>query len=126
MLAMYRRHPGVAALTLGRVAVTPSMLPIGERMAAELRAAGMPDQVTAFVGDLGGLYVGAYAYELDVTPLAGQRERVPGPVHLLDQVAARGPLPQHGRARRRWPSPGAPRTGSSGAWTSSSGGWRPT
>jgi TetR/AcrR family transcriptional regulator, tetracycline repressor protein len=71
MLAMYRRHPGVAALTLGRVAVTPSMLPIGERIAAELRAAGMPDQVTAFVGDLGGLYTGAYAYELDVTPLAG-------------------------------------------------------
>jgi TetR/AcrR family tetracycline transcriptional repressor len=71
MLAMYRRHPGVAALTLGRVAVTPSMLPIGERIAAELRAAGMPDQVTAFVGDLGGLYTGAYAYELDVTPLSG-------------------------------------------------------
>ena len=72
MLAMYRRHPGVAALTLGRVAVTPSMLPVGERIASELRAAGMPAQVTAFVGDLGGLYVGAFAYELDVTPLAGQ------------------------------------------------------
>jgi len=72
MLAMYRRHPGVAALTLGRVAVTPSMLPIGERIAAELRAAGMPDQVTAFVGDLGGLYIGAFAYEQDVTPPAGQ------------------------------------------------------
>ena len=72
LLAMYRRHPGVAALTLGRVAVTPSMLPVGERIASELRAAGMPAQVTAFVGDLGGLYVGAFAYELDVTPLAGQ------------------------------------------------------
>ena len=32
----------------------------------------MPDQVTAFVGDLGGLYIGAIAYEQDVTPLAGQ------------------------------------------------------
>jgi AcrR family transcriptional regulator len=71
MLAMYRRHPGVAALTLGRVAVTPSMLPVGERTAAEMRAAGMPDQVAAFVGDLAGLYVGAFAYELDVTPLTG-------------------------------------------------------
>jgi TetR/AcrR family transcriptional regulator, tetracycline repressor protein len=71
MLAMYRRHRGVAALTLGRVAVTPSMLPIAERLLAELRAAGMPDQVAAFVGDLGGLYVGAIAYEMDVTPLAG-------------------------------------------------------
>jgi TetR/AcrR family transcriptional regulator, tetracycline repressor protein len=71
MLAMYRRHRGVAALTLGRVAVTPGMLPIAERLLAELRAAGMPDQVAAFVGDLGGLYVGAIAYELDVTPVAG-------------------------------------------------------
>jgi TetR/AcrR family transcriptional regulator, tetracycline repressor protein len=71
MLAMYRRHPGVAELTLGRVAVTPSMLPMGERIASELRAAGMPDQVTAFVGDLAGLYVGGFAYELDVTPLTG-------------------------------------------------------
>jgi TetR/AcrR family transcriptional regulator, tetracycline repressor protein len=71
MLAMYRRHPGVAALTLGRVAVTPSMLPLGERVVSELRAAGMPDQVAVFVGDLAGLYIGAFAYELDVTPLAG-------------------------------------------------------
>jgi TetR/AcrR family transcriptional regulator, tetracycline repressor protein len=72
LLAMYRRHPGVAALTLGRVTVTPSMLPLGERVGRELRAAGLPDQVTAFVGDLAGLYVGAFAYELDVAPLAGQ------------------------------------------------------
>jgi hypothetical protein len=53
------------------VAVTPSMLAISERLLAELRAAGMPDQVSAFVGDLGGLYVGAIAYEQDVTPVAG-------------------------------------------------------
>jgi TetR/AcrR family transcriptional regulator, tetracycline repressor protein len=71
MLAVYRRHPGVAALTLGRVAVTPSMLASGERILSELRRAGMPDQVTAFASDLGSLYVGAYAYEQDVTPLAG-------------------------------------------------------
>ncbi|HTX26009.1 MAG TPA: TetR/AcrR family transcriptional regulator C-terminal domain-containing protein [Streptosporangiaceae bacterium] len=74
LLAMYRRHPGVAALTLGRVAVTPAMLPLGERIISELRAAGMPDQVAAFVGDLGGLYIGAIAYEQDVTPLAGQEK----------------------------------------------------
>ncbi len=71
MLAMYRRHRGVAALTLGRVSVTPSMLAMGERILAELRAAGMPDQVAAFAGDLGGLYIGAIAYEQDVSPLAG-------------------------------------------------------
>src|ERR1700728_4051439 len=36
MLAMYRHHPGVAALTLGRVVVTPAMLPLGERVVSEL------------------------------------------------------------------------------------------
>jgi TetR/AcrR family transcriptional regulator, tetracycline repressor protein len=82
MLAMYRRHPGVAALTLGRVAVTPSMLPLAERVVSELRAAGLPDQVAAFVGDLAGLYVGAIAYELDVTPLAGHESE------FLDQFTA--------------------------------------
>jgi len=78
MLAMYRSHRGVAALTLGRVAVTPSMLAMGERVLAELRAAGMPDQVAAFVGDLAGLYVGAYAYEQDVSLLAGHEDEFLG------------------------------------------------
>jgi len=70
MLAAYRRHRGVAALTLGHVAVTPGLLATGERILAEVRSAGMPDQVAAFVRDLGGLYVGAIASELDVAPLA--------------------------------------------------------
>lgn len=74
MLAVFRRHPGVAALTLGRVAVTPSMLAMGERILSELRRAGIPDQVAAFVGDLGGLYVAAFAYELDITPLDGREQ----------------------------------------------------
>jgi TetR/AcrR family tetracycline transcriptional repressor len=74
MLAVFQRHPGVAALTLGRVAVTPSMLAMGERILAELRQAGIPDQVAAFVGDLGSLYVAAFAYEQDVTPLAGREQ----------------------------------------------------
>jgi TetR/AcrR family transcriptional regulator, tetracycline repressor protein len=72
ILALYRRHRGVAALTLGRIAVSPSMLGLGERMLAETRGAGLPDQVVAFIGDIGSLYVGAYAYEQDVTPLTGR------------------------------------------------------
>ena len=39
-------------------------------MLAAMRSAGIPDQVAAFAGDLGSLYVGAYAHEQDVTPLA--------------------------------------------------------
>ncbi len=70
MLGVFKRHPGVAGLTLGRVPFGPSMLAVGERVLAELRSAGMPDQVAAFVGDLAALYVGAYAYEQEVTPVA--------------------------------------------------------
>jgi hypothetical protein len=32
----------------------------------------MPGQVAAFAGDLGALYVSAFAYEQEVTPLAGR------------------------------------------------------
>ena len=69
-LAVFQRHPGVAGLTLGRVPFGPAMLTVVEPMLASLRAAGLPDQVAAFIGDLGSLYVAAYAYELDVTPVA--------------------------------------------------------
>jgi TetR/AcrR family transcriptional regulator, tetracycline repressor protein len=104
MLAAYRRHPGVAALTLGRVAVTPSMLSMGERILSELRSAGIPDQVAAFAGDLGGLYIGASAYEQDVLPTVGQgaeflaqftawmrslpADRFPNTVALTDKLVA--------------------------------------
>jgi len=69
-LAVFRRHPGVAGLSLGRVPFGPAMLTAVERMLATLRSAGLPDQVAAFVGDLGSLYVAAFAYEQDITPVA--------------------------------------------------------
>lgn len=103
MLAVFRRYPGVAALTLGRAVATPSMLAVGERILAVLRAAGIPDQVAAYVGDLGGLYVGGIAYEMDMAPPAEQaeqaaqfagwmrslpRDRYPNTVMLADKLVA--------------------------------------
>jgi TetR/AcrR family tetracycline transcriptional repressor len=76
MLGIFRRHPGVAALTMGRVPFGPSMLAGGEYLLGQLRAAGLPDQVAAFVGDLGSLYVGATALEAEVTPLTEPAEFV--------------------------------------------------
>ena len=102
-LAIFRRHPGVAGLTLGRVPFGPDMLGTLEVMLASLRSAGIPDQVAAFAGDLGALYVGAFAHELDVTPLSGRddfaaqavawlkslpREEYPNTVALADHVVA--------------------------------------
>ncbi len=69
-LGVFRRHPGVAGLSPGRVPFGPAMLTGVERMLAAMRSAGIPDQVAAFAGDLGSLYVAAYAHEQDVTPLA--------------------------------------------------------
>lgn len=61
--AAFTRHPGSAALTLGRIPVGPNSIVAMEAMLAIARAAGLPDQVAAFAGDLLGLYVGAFAYE---------------------------------------------------------------
>jgi TetR/AcrR family transcriptional regulator, tetracycline repressor protein len=76
MLAGFKRHPGVAALTMGRVPFGPNMLAGSEYLLGRLRAAGIPDQVAAYVGDLGSLYVGAIAYEQDVTPITEPAEFV--------------------------------------------------
>src|SRR6266571_1766614 len=46
--AVFRRHPGVAGLTLGRVPFGPTMLAAAERVLAALRGAGLPDQVAAY------------------------------------------------------------------------------
>jgi TetR/AcrR family tetracycline transcriptional repressor len=74
MLGLFQRHPGVAGLTLGRVPSGPSLLAGAEYLLAAMRAAGLPDQVAAFVGDFGSLYVGAFAYEQEVSPPAGQAD----------------------------------------------------
>ncbi len=103
MYGIFRRHPGVAGLTLGRVPFGPSMQAGAERLLGELRAAGLPDQVVAYVGDLGSLYVGAYAYEQEVSPVAEPadfaaqaaawlrslpREQFPNTVELADLLVA--------------------------------------
>jgi TetR/AcrR family transcriptional regulator, tetracycline repressor protein len=81
MLGIFERHPGVAALTMGRVPFGPSMLAGSEFILGQLRAGGIPDQVAAFVGDLGSLYVGAYALEQEVSPISD-------PAGFVDQAAA--------------------------------------
>jgi len=103
MFRIFKRHPGVAGLTLGRVPFGPAMLVGGERLLGELRAAGIPDQVAAFVGDLGSLYVGALAYEQEITAVVDQgdfsaqaaawlkslpRDQFPNTVALADTLVA--------------------------------------
>ena len=66
MLRLYDQHPGVARASLGIIPMSPSTLRTMDRLAAILRAGGVPDQVTAWFLDLMALYVGSYAVERDV------------------------------------------------------------
>src|SRR5215218_9976613 len=65
---VFERHPGVAALTLGRVPTGPNVLRWAEWTLALLRGAGIPDRIAAFAGDLLGLYLGATGYEATLPP----------------------------------------------------------
>ena len=60
---VFKRYPGVAPLTLGRIPVGPNLVRWTEWLLALLRGAGVPDRIAAYAGDLGGLYLGASAYE---------------------------------------------------------------
>jgi len=65
---VFKRYPGVAVLTLGRIPVGPNLVRWTEWLLALLRGAGIPDRIAAYAGDLGGMYLGASAYE-DALPL---------------------------------------------------------
>jgi len=68
--AVFDRHPGVAALTLGRIPTGPTVVRWAEWTLAILRGAGIPDRIAAFAGDLLGLYLGATGYEATLPPMA--------------------------------------------------------
>jgi AcrR family transcriptional regulator len=57
------RHRDIALISLGRIPSAPSIARLAEWQFELLQPVGMPDQVIAYVGDLLGLYVGAYAFE---------------------------------------------------------------
>jgi AcrR family transcriptional regulator len=60
---VFRRHPGVGGLTLGRVPVGPNLIRVAEATLALLRGAGIPDRIAAFAPDLLAQYLGASLYE---------------------------------------------------------------
>jgi AcrR family transcriptional regulator len=105
-------HRDIARVTIGAIPVGPNTLPIIEWMHGLLRDAGLPDRTVALVGDLFGLYVGAYAYEesLGLASPTGEElppeqiiamlrdywsslppERFPHTLALLDELFSGGP-----------------------------------
>jgi AcrR family transcriptional regulator len=81
---VFQRHPGVAALTLGRVPTGPNVVRWAEWTLALLRGAGIPDRIAAYAGDLLGLYLGATGYEATLPPM-----RLPTGEPLTAEDAAR-------------------------------------
>jgi len=60
---VFALHRDIARVSLGVIPVGPNALRVMEWAHGLLREAGLPDGIVALVGDLFGLYVGAYAYE---------------------------------------------------------------
>jgi TetR/AcrR family tetracycline transcriptional repressor len=66
----FKRYPGVAGLTLGRIPVGPTLVRWTEWGLALLRGAGVPDRIATYAFDLLGLYLGASSYEDGMPPPA--------------------------------------------------------
>jgi AcrR family transcriptional regulator len=61
--AVLAGHRDSARISLGRIPAGPTMALLSEWLFELLRPVGIPDRVIAYLGDLMGLYVGAYAFE---------------------------------------------------------------
>lgn len=57
------KHRDVARISFGRVPVGPQLAALSEWLFTLLQPLGIPDRVIAYLGDLAGLYVGAFCFE---------------------------------------------------------------
>lgn len=72
MRAVFGRHRDAARISLGRAPAAPTLAVLSEWLFTLLAPVGIPDQVIAYLGDLFGLYIGAFAFEegMEVGPFA--------------------------------------------------------
>ena len=63
MRAVLNRHRDVGRLSFGRIPGGPTLALYTEWLFTLLTPVGIPDRVIAYLGDLFGLYVGAFAFE---------------------------------------------------------------
>jgi AcrR family transcriptional regulator len=73
MRAMLNSHRDLAQISLGRIPAGPTIAVITEWLFTLLKPVGIPDRVIAYLGDLFGLYAGAFTFEegLDGATFAG-------------------------------------------------------
>jgi hypothetical protein len=63
MLRVMKRYRDIARLSLGRIPMGPTLALTKEWVFELLRPVGIPDRIIGYLGDLMGLYIGAYAFE---------------------------------------------------------------
>jgi AcrR family transcriptional regulator len=68
MRAIMKQHRDVARISLGRVPSGPAVALLTEWLFTLLTPVGIPDKVIAYLGDLFGLYVGAFTFEESLGP----------------------------------------------------------
>jgi hypothetical protein len=71
------RHRDIARISLGRIPSGPTLAVLSEWLFTLLRPVGIPDRAIAYVGDVAGLYVGAYAFEESLGVASPTGEELP-------------------------------------------------
>lgn len=82
MRARLKSHRDVARLSLGRIPFGPTLAVYNEWLFRLLKPVGIPDEVIAYLGDLLGLYVGAFAFEESIGFSSPTGEEM-APEHLV-------------------------------------------
>jgi AcrR family transcriptional regulator len=85
MREVMHRHRDVAQLSLGRIPAGPDIARVTEWSFRLLRPVGIPDQAIAYLGDLFGLYIGAYAFEESIGLVSPTGEDQP-PGQILEML----------------------------------------
>jgi AcrR family transcriptional regulator len=63
MRKVLSKHRDVARISFGRVPTGPQMALLTEWLFTLLQPTGIPDRAIAYIGDIAGLYVGAFCFE---------------------------------------------------------------
>jgi AcrR family transcriptional regulator len=85
MRAIFNRHRDAARISLGRAPAGPAVAVFTEWLFTLLGPAGIPDKAIAYLGDLFGLYVGAFAFEESLGASSLDTQGVP-PEQFLEMI----------------------------------------
>ncbi len=77
MRRVLSRHRDVARISMGRMPAAPQIALFSEWLFTLLQPVGIPDRAIAYIGDIAGLYVGAYCFEESIGYASPTGEELP-------------------------------------------------